>query len=491
MNSNFYDPAFWSRFQFAFTIIYHYLFPQFTMGLAWFLVYWKWRALRTSDEKYNWAVRFWAKIFGLNFAVGVVTGIPMEFQFGTNWSEFSKYAGGVIGQTLAMEGMFAFFLESAFIGALIWGEKRLGPRYHFLAALGVALGSWLSAIFILATNAFMQHPVGYQIDANGTLGIANLGGYLLNPWALIQFAIGPLWTWHEVWLISFGGTLLAVFPRLLASAFAGYYLALFLILWGLILRGVSIELGGHVNDRLWQGFWDFVFVLSNFLLAILFGAAAGNVARGVPLDAQGNFSMAFFTDFRTRGYVGLLDWYTVSIATFAMVILAAHGATYLTLKTEGPVHDRCAIWAKYLWVAVAPLFLAISIGTFVVRPGLPGQAIHNPFCYLGLFAVAASTVTLISGLLTGRERRTFIGSNLMLVGLLITGAAAIFPVMLFSTLAPENSLTAYNVAAGKNSFLFACIWWPVGFALATFYYVFISQRYAGKVSASREGQGFY
>jgi cytochrome bd ubiquinol oxidase subunit I len=188
MNSNLYDPAFWSRFQFAFTIIYHYLFPQLTMGLAWFLVYWKWRALRTGDEKYNRAVRFWAKIFGLNFAVGVVTGIPMEFQFGTNWSEFSRYAGGVIGQTLAMEGMFAFFLESAFIGALIWGEKRLGPRYHFLAAIGVAVGSWLSGIFILVTNAFMQHPVGYQIEANGTLGIANLTAYLLNPWALIQFA---------------------------------------------------------------------------------------------------------------------------------------------------------------------------------------------------------------------------------------------------------------------------------------------------------------
>ena len=140
-SSNLVDPAFWSRLQFAFTLTYHYLFPQLTMGLAWFLVYWKWRALQTGDEKYNQAVRFWAKIFGLNFAVGVVTGIPMEFQFGTNWADFTRYAGGVIGQTLAMEGMFAFFLESAFVGALIWGEKRLGPRYHFLAALGVALGA--------------------------------------------------------------------------------------------------------------------------------------------------------------------------------------------------------------------------------------------------------------------------------------------------------------------------------------------------------------
>jgi cytochrome bd ubiquinol oxidase subunit I len=188
MNLNLSNPAFWSRLQFGFTITYHYLFPQLTMGLAWFLVYWKWRALRTCNEEYNKAVRFWAKIFGLNFALGVVTGIPMEFQFGTNWAGFSHYAGGVIGQTLAMEGMFAFFLESAFIGALIWGEKRLGPRYHFFAAVAVALGSWLSGYFILVTNAFMQHPVGYRMEAGGLLGIASLRAYLLNPWAWVEFA---------------------------------------------------------------------------------------------------------------------------------------------------------------------------------------------------------------------------------------------------------------------------------------------------------------
>jgi cytochrome d ubiquinol oxidase subunit I len=187
MNSTFSDPAFWSRLQFAFTITYHYLFPQLTMGLAWFIVYWKWQALRTGDEKYNKAMRFWAKIFGLNFAVGVVTGIPMEFQFGTNWAGFSRYSGGVIGQPLAMEGMFAFFMESAFVGALIWGERRLGPRNHFLAAIAVATGSWLSGYFIILTNGFMQHPVGYRVAPNGSLVIANFGAFLLNPWALIEF----------------------------------------------------------------------------------------------------------------------------------------------------------------------------------------------------------------------------------------------------------------------------------------------------------------
>lgn len=187
MISIFSDPAFWHRLQFAFTVTFHYLFPQLTMGLAWFIVYWKWKALRTGEERYNQAARFWAKIFGLNFGVGVVTGIPMEFQFGTNWADFSRYAGGVIGQTLAMEGMFAFFLESAFVGALIWGEKRLGPRYHFLAAVAVATGSWLSGYFILVTNAFMQHPVGYAIASDGSLGVDSFSAYLLNPWAIIQF----------------------------------------------------------------------------------------------------------------------------------------------------------------------------------------------------------------------------------------------------------------------------------------------------------------
>jgi cytochrome d ubiquinol oxidase subunit II len=304
-------------------------------------------------------------------------------------------------------------------------------------------------------------------------------------------AIGPLWTWHEVWLLGFGGTLIAIFPRLMASAFAGYYLALFLILWCLILRGVSIEVGGHINDRLWQGYWDFNFVLSNFLLAILFGAAAGNVARGVPVDAQGNFSMAFFTDFNVRGHVGLLDWYTVSIAILAVVMLAAHGATYLTLKTEGPVHDRSEKWAKYLWIAVVPLLAVVLIESRIVRPDLPGRAWSNPFWWIGLIVIAASGFTLLTALKSGRELRAFVGSNFLIVGLLATGAAAIFPVMLHSTLAPENSLSAYAVASSPTTLLRAGFWWPIAFALAVFYFVFISRRYAGKVSVQRDIQGFY
>src|SRR4029079_2188730 len=146
------DALAWSRFQFAFTITYHYLYPQLTMGLAFLIVVFKVLGLRTRDERYQEAARFWGRIFGINFALGVVTGIPMEFQFGTNWARFSNYAGGVIGLTLAMEGMFAFFAESAFLGLFLFGEQRLGPKKHFLTAVMVFLGSWLSGYFIIVTN---------------------------------------------------------------------------------------------------------------------------------------------------------------------------------------------------------------------------------------------------------------------------------------------------------------------------------------------------
>jgi cytochrome d ubiquinol oxidase subunit I len=176
------------RLHFAFTITFHYLFPQLTMGLALLIVILKTIALGTGDEHYNRSARFWAKIFGINFALGVVTGIPMEFQFGTNWAEFSKTAGGVIGQTLAMEGIFSFFLESSFLGLFLYGEKRLGRVGHWLAAVLVFIGSWLSGYFIIATDAWMQHPMGYRVFPDGQIGLASFWGLLLNPWALGQYA---------------------------------------------------------------------------------------------------------------------------------------------------------------------------------------------------------------------------------------------------------------------------------------------------------------
>jgi cytochrome d ubiquinol oxidase subunit I len=176
------------RLHFAFTVTFHYLFPQLTMGLALLIVVLKTIALRRDDPMYHQAARFWAKIFGINFVLGVVTGIPMEFQFGTNWSHFSRFAGGVIGQTLAMEGMFAFFLESAFLGLFLYGEKRLSPKAHWLSAVAVFIGSWMSGYFIIATDAFMQRPVGYFTAPDGSVQLASFWELVFNRWAWWQYA---------------------------------------------------------------------------------------------------------------------------------------------------------------------------------------------------------------------------------------------------------------------------------------------------------------
>jgi cytochrome d ubiquinol oxidase subunit I len=179
------------RLHFAFTITFHYLFPQLTMGLALLIVVLKSIALFKRDESYNKAAGFWARIFAINFAMGVVTGFPMEFQFGTNWAAFSKTAGGVIGQTLAMEGVFSFFLESSFLGLFLYGEKRLGPKLHLLSAFLIFVGSWLSGFFIIATDAWMQHPVGYTQGPKGQILLRSFTELLLNPWIFWQY-------WHNM-----------------------------------------------------------------------------------------------------------------------------------------------------------------------------------------------------------------------------------------------------------------------------------------------------
>ena len=181
------DMIFYDRLQFAFTITFHYIFPQLTMGLSLIIVFFKWKFLRTKIQKYNDAAIFFMKIFAINFTMGVVTGIPMEFQFGTNWAKFSELTGGIIGQTLAMEGMFSFFLESSFLALFIFGEKLMGQKLHFLTGFLVFLGSWASGWFILATNAWMQHPVGYEILDNGKFVLENFSELFSNPWLIPAF----------------------------------------------------------------------------------------------------------------------------------------------------------------------------------------------------------------------------------------------------------------------------------------------------------------
>jgi cytochrome d ubiquinol oxidase subunit I len=175
-----------SRIQFAFTVSYHYLFPQLTMGMALFLLILKILYLWKKDDRYNQALIFWGRLFALTFIMGVVTGIPMEFQFGTNWSRFSTYAGDIIAQMLAIEGVFAFFLESAFLGIFLFGEQIFGQKIHLLATVLVWLGSWISGFFIVAANAWMQHPVGYTV-VQGKLQFSNYWAVIFNSWLGPQY----------------------------------------------------------------------------------------------------------------------------------------------------------------------------------------------------------------------------------------------------------------------------------------------------------------
>ena len=307
---------------------------------------------------------------------------------------------------------------------------------------------------------------------------------------LVVAALGPLWSWHEVWLVAFGGTLLLAFPSVMATSFAGFYLALWFVLWAFILRGVSLEVGGHVQDKLWRSWWDFVFAVSNLVLAVLLGAALGNVIRGVPLGASGKFTMSLFTDFGVRGLVGILDWYTLSVAVFTTVVLAAHGALYLRLKTTGVVHERSERLARLLWMGALVLFPVVSLETWVVRPELYEAMRGRPLAWLAVVLALAGGWAVFSGLRGAGEGRALLGSCAVITGLLAGGAASVFPVMLLSTLAPEHSITAFDGGAPAHGLALGLVWWPVALVLALTYGTVVMRSYRGKVSPSESGHGY-
>jgi cytochrome d ubiquinol oxidase subunit II len=295
----------------------------------------------------------------------------------------------------------------------------------------------------------------------------------------IVAAIGPLWSWHEVWLVAFGGTLLLAFPKLLASAFSGYYLALFMVLWLLILRGLALEVGGHVTDALWQTFWNFVLTFSSGLLALLAGVALGNTARGVPVNAAGEFHMALFTDFGVRGNVGLVDWYTLSTGVWTLALFCAHGACHLATRSEGPVRERSARAARVLWLLAGALTAVVIGETLLVRPELFANAAVRPAAWAGGAAILGAAALLAAGLWKGRPRQAAIASHLLLAGLLSTSIAAAFPLLLRSTLDPRDTLDIYNCAADGHSLKVALFWWPVAFVMTWLYAWYITRAYRG------------
>ncbi|BDU71359.1 cytochrome d ubiquinol oxidase subunit II [Mesoterricola silvestris] len=303
-------------------------------------------------------------------------------------------------------------------------------------------------------------------------------------------AIGPLWDGNEVWLLAGGGLLFLGFPRVLAAGFSGFYLAMFMVIWTLIIRGISIEFRSHVADRLWRAFWDGAFALASALMPVLLGAALGNVVRGVPLDGSGFFNIPLFTHWGVGNPVGILDWYTLLTGLLVLATLTAHGALFLAWKTSGAVHRRCMAAARPLWAVVAVLALAATFATARVNPDVYARLPHAPLAWAGMALFLAGLGTVAAGLAKGRPLAAFLGSGAFIVGLLAATAACVWPVMLRSTLDPAFSLDAHNANAGAYGLRTGLRWWVLAFPIVIAYFAMLFRIHRGKVEAAADGEGY-
>ncbi len=303
-------------------------------------------------------------------------------------------------------------------------------------------------------------------------------------------AIGPFWDGNEVWLIVAGGTLLVAFPRALSVGVSGFYLAIFLVVWCLILRGISIEFRSHVADPLWRGAWDLTFAAASTLLPLFLGAALGNLLRGVPLGPDGWFSLELFTDFGATGPVGLLDWYTLLVGVFALAALSAHGAAFLAWKTDGAVQGRSRAAGRRLFAAVVVLWPLVTAATRAVNPGFLDPLVRRPqAAFLALAALAGLATTLV-GLFRGRDLAAFLGSCAFVAGLSLATAACAFPVLLRATGGDALSLTASNAGGDPGGLRTALVWFCVGMPLAAVYFVTVLRLHRGKAAPAGEGEGY-
>ena len=303
-------------------------------------------------------------------------------------------------------------------------------------------------------------------------------------------AIGPFWDGNEVWLLAAGGVLFLAFPKVLGSGLSGFYLAIFLFLWVLILRGISIELRSHVEDSMWRSFWDTAFTAASALAPVLLGAALGNVVRGVPVNRDGWFALPFFDSFRPDAGLGILDWFTVLYGVVALVAIAHHGALFLCWKTDGGPRERSLRLAKWLFPATVGLWIVAIVATWRVAPEALSGLVTRPLVWL-------STAVFLGGLATSylarrqsRDLLAFVGSGAFLLGQLAAIAASVYPVWLRSTLDPAWSLTAINAAAAPSSLRAGLLWWPVGFVLAIGYFAVLFRIHRGKAVAARGHDGY-
>lgn len=299
--------------------------------------------------------------------------------------------------------------------------------------------------------------------------------------AAVIRSIGPVWDGNEVWLLATGGTLYFAFPQLYAAGFSGFYLPLIMVLWLLILRAAGIELRHQLDNPLWTSFWDFVFSMASILLAIFFGAALGNVIRGVPLDATGYFFEPLFTDWSTTGSTGILDWFTVLSGVVAFVALAVHGANYVALKTENEMNERARRVVSLGWYVLVLVTICSLVAVMYVRPEILDNYYALPIGWLIPLLVAASlgAMKYFSG--KGNDKFAFLASSVYLAMMLGGAVYGLYPNVL-PAIDPQHSLTIMNSKAGNYGLTVGLIWWPIGIIIALGYFTFLFRTFKGKVA---------
>lgn len=301
-------------------------------------------------------------------------------------------------------------------------------------------------------------------------------------------SIGPVWDGNEVWLLAAGGVLYFAFPLLYASGFSGFYLPLMMVLWLLILRGSAIEFRNHIQSPVWIPLWDFSFAASSLLLAVFFGAALGNVVRGVPLDQTGYFFEPLWTNFRLGEFTGILDWYTVLVGVTALIVLMMHGALWIQLKTSGALHDRATRLAHWTWWGVLAFTALLTFVTFQIQPQVTVNFRTWPVGYILPAIAIAGLAGVQFELRRGKELNAFLASCGYLLGMLTSVVFGVYP-MVLPARNPAYSLTVENAKAGAYGLKIGLVWWIIGMILAAGYFIYVYRTFAGKVNAETDTHG--
>jgi cytochrome bd ubiquinol oxidase subunit II len=304
---------------------------------------------------------------------------------------------------------------------------------------------------------------------------------------LVLRSIGPVWDGNEVWIIAAGGTLFFSFPLLYAAGFSGFYLPLIIVLWLLMIRGLSVELRSHIESPVWASFWDGTFFVGSSLLAVFYGAALGNVVRGVPIGEEGYFFQPLWTNFSpTNPEPGILDWYTVLTGILALAALVVHGAGWVAVKTEGALNIRARRAVRIGWLAVVVLTAITTVATFSLSPRMLSSFYEHPWGFI-FPALAVAGLALVGYFgFKERDRAAFLSSGAYIIGMMASTAFAVYPDVL-PAVQPANSLTIYNASGSTYGLTVGLVWWSIGMVLAAIYFVLIYRLFRGKVKLDDEG----